>query len=136
MRWNRRYLAMLVALLVAFLPWVLAGCSEAEQRVDQAADELTNNAAAAAVQDLVTEELEKVGITLKEGPDCNPDLNRDGTTLSGKVNCTGTTTDDLDVVGDFSGSLSPSGCDGQLLVTVAGQPKVDLQAPTDCNVAS
>jgi hypothetical protein len=120
--------------LAVCVPLALAGCSEAEQRVEQAADELTDRAATAAVNDLVTEELEKAGVTLKEGPDCTPDLNRDGTTLSGTVNCTGITTDDLGVVADFSGSLSPSGCDGQLVVTVGEAKKVDLKAPADCNI--
>ena len=132
MRWNRRH----IIALVASLPLALASCSEAERQVEQAADELTNNAATAFVNDLVTEELQKVGVTLREGPDCNPDLNRDGTTLSGTVNCTGTTTDNLDMMADFSGSLSPSSCDGQLVITVGGEPKVNLQAPTDCNIAS
>jgi hypothetical protein len=132
MRWNRRH----VIAFVASLPLALASCSEAERQVEQAADELTNNAATAFVNDLVTEELQKVGVTLREGPDCNPDLNRDGTTLSGTVNCTGTTTDNLDMVADFSGSLSPSSCDGQLVITVGGEQKVNLQAPTDCNIAS
>lgn len=120
--------------LAVCVPLALAGCSEAEQRVEQAADELTDRAASAAVNDLVTEELEKAGVTLKEGPDCTPDLNRDGTTLSGTVNCNGITTDDLGVVADFSGSLSPSGCDGQLVVTVGEAKKVDLKAPADCNI--
>lgn len=120
--------------LAVCVPLALAGCSEAEQRVEQAADELTDRAATAAVNDLVTEELEKAGVTLKEGPDCTPDLNRDGTTLSGTVNCNGITTDDLGVVADFSGSLSPSGCDGQLVVTVGEAKKVDLKAPADCNI--
>jgi hypothetical protein len=132
MRWNRRH----VIALVASLPLALAGCAEAERQVEQAADELTNSAATAFVNDLVTEELQKVGVTLREGPDCNPDLNRDGTTLSGTVNCTGKTTDNLDVVADFSGSLSPSNCDGELRITVGGQEKVNLQAPTECNIGS
>jgi hypothetical protein len=132
MRLHRRVLAALAACVLL----ALGGCSEAEQRVEQAADELTDRAATSAVHDLVTEELEKVGITLKEGPDCAPDLTRDGTTLSGTVKCTGMTTDDLGVLADFSGSLSPSGCDGQLVVTVGEAKKVDLKAPTDCNVTS
>jgi hypothetical protein len=114
----------------------LLACGDVSERVEQAADEFTDSAATAAVHDLVTEELEKVGVKLKEGPDCNPDLTRDGTTLSGTVKCTGMTTDDLGMLADFNGSLSPSGCDGSLVVTVGEQKKVDLQAPENCNITN
>jgi hypothetical protein len=63
-------------------------------------------------------------------------LSSDGTTLSGTVKCTGLTTDDLGVLGDFSGSLSASVCDGQLVVTVGEAKKVDFKARTDCSITS
>ena len=45
----------------------------------------------------------------------------------------GLTTDDLGVPAEFSGSLFPSDCDGQLVVSVGEAKKVNLKAPTDCD---
>jgi hypothetical protein len=48
----------------------------------------------------------------------------------------GLTTDDLGVVADFSGSLSPSDCDGQLIVTVGEAMKLDVKARTHWDITS
>ena len=125
--------ALLATVLLAGA--VLTGCGEVEDRVDEAVDGVTDSAAAAAVERIVNDELEQRGITLQDPVECDPDVQREGTTLTGTIGCTATTDDGLDVVADFDGSVSTSGCDGTVVVRVGDETLVDAQAPDGCQVA-
>ncbi len=113
----------------------LVGCGEIEDRVDDAVDGVTNSAAAAAVERLVAEELERQGIKLAEPLKCDPDVQREGTTLTGTIGCAAVTEGGEAVSADFDGSVSTSGCEGTVLVKVGDRTVLDSEAPQGCQVS-
>jgi hypothetical protein len=121
--------------LVCVVGIAVAGCSGGSDGADQA-DGISGSAGAVAVEKVVAEQLVRNGVSLETGPVCTPDLDRDGSTLSGTVECIGTTTDGRDVNANFEGSLSTSGCDGTLVVMVGAERVVDVRAPEGCAVAN
>ncbi|RJK92938.1 hypothetical protein [Vallicoccus soli] len=124
----------------------LAGCSQAEdalggardgaegavrEQAQRLSDRLADEAGA-AVRDRVGAELERAGVRLDGPPVCDPsvDLSALDAAAQGRVDCTARTTDGQDVRAVFRGRFSTSGCDGELVVTVAGRERVrtpDLQ---------
>jgi hypothetical protein len=113
----------------------LAGCDSVSDQVDEAVDDVSGSAAATAIENVITDELQRRGITLQSGPDCTPDVNRDGATLTGTVGCIATTSDGKAVAADFTGSLSSSGCEGTVVVTVGEETVLDEQAPEGCQIS-
>jgi len=113
----------------------LAGCDSVSDRVDEAVDDVSGTAAATAIESVITDELQRRGITLQSGPDCTPDVDRDGATLTGTVGCTATTSDGKAVAADFTGALSSSGCEGTVVVTVGEETVLDEQAPDGCQIS-
>ncbi|HEY9411860.1 MAG TPA: hypothetical protein VIP77_19935 [Jiangellaceae bacterium] len=122
----RRLLTALALPLIVVAP-VLAGCSE---QIDQTINNLASKALDAGIRD----ELDRVGITLADDPECTTDFNRDGTTLTGNADCTAETTGGEAVDATFDGTLEPSGCSGSLVVSVAGEQVVDVAEIPDCSV--
>lgn len=108
----------------------VSGCSEVGDRIDQA----TNDAATEVLTTAVRDQLSQAGIELEGDPDCSTDLSRDGTSLTGTAECTGTTVDGLNATADFDGTLSTSGCEGSLTVDVDGRQVVDLAEIPGCSV--
>lgn len=118
------------------LPFVAAailavtGCSEIGEEIDQA----TNEAAAEALESAVRDQLNAAGIELEGDPECDTDLSRDGATLTGTADCTGTTVDGQNATATFDGALSTSGCEGSLTIEVDGRQVVDLSEVPGCSV--
>ncbi len=108
----------------------VSGCSEVGDRIDQA----TNDAATEVLTTAVRDQLSQAGIELEGDPDCSTDLSRDGASLAGTAECTGTTVDGQDATADFDGTLSTSGCEGSLTVEVDGRQVVDLAEIPGCSV--
>jgi hypothetical protein len=120
-----------------------AGCSQAEDALGDAredaegavreqAQQLTDGVVREAVGDRVGSELQRVGVRLDGPPSCDPqvDLSALEGRVDGRVDCTARTTDGQDVAARFTGTFSPGSCDGELVVTVAGEERVrtpDLQ---------
>jgi hypothetical protein len=123
------------AAMVCVVVAAVAGCSGGSDGADQN-DGISGSAGAVAVEKVVAEQLARNGVSLETGPVCTPDLERDGASLSGTVNCVGTTTDGRDVNADFEGSISTSGCDGTLVVMVGAERVVDVRAPEGCAIAN
>lgn len=122
----RRLLAVLVLPALA-----IAGCSEIG---DQISDSV-NQAAAAVLEQAISDELAKAGIELDGPPDCSTDLSRTGSGLSGTGSCAATTADGQSARATFDGTLSSSGCTGALTVEVEGRTVVDLDQIPDCSVS-
>ncbi|MGH8828858.1 MAG: hypothetical protein ACRDVZ_14915 [Jiangellaceae bacterium] len=114
--------------VLAVMTLAITGCSE---QIDQTVNDLASRALDSGIR----EQLEAVGVSLDGDVDCSTDFSRDGTTLSGDADCTAQTTEGEGVEATFSGTLSPSGCDGSLMVTVAGRSVVDISEIPDCNVS-
>lgn len=114
--------------VLAMMTLAITGCSE---QIDQTVNELASKALDSGIR----EQLEAVGVSLDGDVDCSTDFSRDGTTLSGDADCTAETTDAEAVEATFSGTLSPSGCDGSLTITVAGRSVVDISEIPDCKVS-
>jgi hypothetical protein len=127
---------MRTILLACLVAASVGGCSAASDRADQAVDEISGSAGAVAVERFVADELARNGVMLETGPVCTPDLDRNGTTLSGTVECVGTTTDGRDVNANFEGSLSTAGCDGTFVIMVGAERVVDVTAPEGCSVTT
>jgi hypothetical protein len=121
----RRFLRPIVLLTAGIL--ALTACSE---QLDQGLNDL----AATALEDAVTRQLSEAGITLESGPDCTTDLNRDGSSLSGDANCSGTAVDGRDVRAEFDGTLSSAGCSGSLGVFVDDEAIAQVDEIPDCSV--
>ncbi|TDD64369.1 hypothetical protein E1262_28560 [Jiangella aurantiaca] len=121
----RRILRPVVMLAAGVL--ALTACSE---QLDQGINDL----AASALEDAVTRQLSDAGVTLESGPDCTTDLNRDGTSLTGDANCSGTAVDGRSVRAEFDGTLSSSGCSGSLGVFVDDEAIAQLDEIPDCSV--
>jgi hypothetical protein len=121
----RQLIVGMVVLLIA-----LPGCSEVGQRVDEA----TNDAAANALESALSERLADAGIELSADPECTTDLDRNGTTLTGTADCTATTAENQTATATFDGTLSTSGCEGSLVVTIDGEAVIDLAEIPGCSV--
>jgi hypothetical protein len=121
----RKLVAGIVVLLVA-----VPGCSDVGQRIDEA----TNDAAANALESALSERLADAGIELSAEPECTTDLDRDGTTLTGTADCTATTAENQRAMATFDGTLSTSGCEGSLVVTIDGETVIDLAEIPGCSV--
>jgi hypothetical protein len=119
---------LLPALAVIVL--VVTGCSEIGDRIDQA----TNDAAAAALETAVREELERAGIELDGDPECSTDLDREGAGLTGTAECSGSTVDGQSATASFDGTFATSGCEGSLAIEVDGREIVDLAEIPGCSV--
>jgi hypothetical protein len=122
------------ALLVCVVVVAAAGCSGGSDSAADGGNGISGSAGAVAVEKVVAEQLARNGVSLETGPVCTPDLDRQGSSLSGTVECIGTTTDGRDVNASFEGSLSTSGCDGTLVVMVGAERVVDVAAPEGCSV--
>lgn len=116
--------------LAAVAVLAVSGCSEIGERIDEATDE----AAANVLEDAVRDQLSNAGIELEGDPECETDLSRDDTTLSGTADCTGTTVDGQDAIATFDGTLSPNGCEGSLVVEVDERQVVDVAEIPGCSV--
>ncbi len=121
----RRLLPVVAAAILA-----VTGCSEIGEEIDEA----TNEAAAELLESAVRDQLSEAGIELEDDPECDTDLSRDDTTLTGTADCTGTTVDGQDATATFDGTLSTSGCEGSLTVEVDGRQVVDLAEVPGCSV--
>lgn len=121
----RRLLPVVAAAILA-----VTGCSEIGEEIDEGTDE----AAADVLESAVRDQLSDAGIELEGDPDCDTDLTRDGTTLTGTADCTGTTVDGQDATATFDGALSTSGCEGSLTIEVDGRQVVDLAEVPGCSV--
>jgi hypothetical protein len=121
----RRLLPVVAAAILA-----VTGCSEIGEEIDQATDE----AAAEALESAVQDQLSEAGIELDGDPECDTDLSRDGTTLTGTADCTGTTVDGQNATATFDGALSTAGCEGSLTIEVDDRQVVDLAEVPGCSV--
>lgn len=121
----RRFL--LPAVLLAAGAFALPACSV---ELDQGLNDL----AAVALEDAVTRQLSEAGITLESGPDCTTNLDRDGASLSGDADCTGTAVDGRAVRASFDGTLSSSGCSGSLGVFLDDETVAQVSEIPDCSV--
>lgn len=123
----RRLLLPLAAPFVVVAVLALSACSE---QLDATVDDLAGKALDAGIRD----QLDGLGIELDGDPSCTTDFTRDGAQVTGGADCTAETTSGDGVDASFSGSLSPSGCDGTLTITVAGEQVADLAEIPDCSV--
>ncbi|WP_129710989.1 hypothetical protein [Haloactinopolyspora alba] len=94
-----------------------------------------NDVAASALESAVSARLSEAGINLQDGPDCDTDVTRDGSELTGTANCDGTATDGRAVRAEFDGTLSGSGCEGSLELYVDDQSIAQLDQIPDCSVS-
>lgn len=109
---------------------VVSGCSAIEDRISDSVNEVASEALASGVEARLTE----AGVQLEEGPNCDTDLVRDGTTLSGTATCDGVTSDGHAAHALFDGTLSSSGCTGAVTIQVAGEVVVEGREVPDCSV--
>lgn len=108
----------------------MAGCSEIEGQINDSANELASEALASGVEARLAE----AGIELEGTPSCETDLERDGTTLSGTATCDATTVEGRAAQAVFDGTLSSSGCTGNVTIEVEGEVIVDGREVPDCSV--
>lgn len=117
-------------ILLPLIALTLLGASACSEQLDQAA----NDVASEALERAITSQLENHSVTLEDGPDCDANFDRDGTTLSGDANCAGTTSDGQAVDATFDGTLSTSSCSGSLNVQVDGEAVAEVAEIPDCSV--
>ena len=106
---------------------VVTGCGE---QIDQTINDLAGQALDSGIRDQLAEQ----GVELAGDPECQTDFTREGGTVSGGGDCSAETTGGEAVEASFTGTLSTSGCEGTLTITVAGQQVVDLAEIPDCSV--
>lgn len=121
----RRFSVILGAATLA-----IAGCSAIEDQIDDS----VNSAASQALASGVEARLAEAGIELEEDPDCDTDLERDGTTLEGTATCDAVTVEGRSARAMFDGTLSSSGCTGTVTIEVEGETVVDGREVPDCSV--
>ncbi len=108
----------------------LSGCSDVQDAVDSA----TNNAAAEAIESILSDQLAAHGIELDGPPECDPDLSVEGVGAEGSVDCSARTTEGFEVSATFEGSLDTSGCTGSLVVTVDGDEVLNESNLAGCSI--
>ncbi len=121
------------AVALAGLAFLAAtGCSA----VQQAAEDVTSEAAAKAIAESIGPVLEQVGHTLDGTPKCDTDLSAvDGNSvLAGTVSCTGKTTKSEAVQATFDGRLSVNDCTGSLSIKVGGKEVVSTPDLPACSL--
>lgn len=105
--------------------------------MQQAAEQVTSEAAARAIAESIGPVLDQVGIKLDGTPTCKTDLDAvDGNSvLAGTVECTGKTTKSEPVKATFDGRLSVNECTGSLSVAVGGKEVVSTPDLPACSLA-
>lgn len=121
----RRFLVVLGVVALA-----ITGCSAIEDQIDDSVNEVASEALAAGVEARLAE----AGIELEEDPNCDTDLERDGTTLSGTATCDAVTVEGRSAHATFDGRLSSSGCSGSVTIEVDGETVVEGREVPDCSV--
>lgn len=112
----------------------LAGCGVAD-RVEREAENAVSSGIESAIGDRVERELQKAGIELQGGVDCNSNIDlaslADG--VDGQVTCNGKTREGQRVEATFDGTLSPDGtCRGTVVVTVEGKEQARTPETNVC----
>lgn len=108
----------------------VAGCSAIEDQISGS----VNKVASEALERGVQARLADAGVQLQEGPDCDTDLDRDGTMLAGTATCSGVTVDGHSARALFDGTLTSSGCTGAVTIEVDGQVVVEDREVPECSV--
>lgn len=124
-RGMRRFIVILGASALA-----IAGCSAIEEQIGDSVNELASQALASGVEARLAE----AGIELDEGPNCDTDLDREGTTLEGTATCDAVTVEGQSARATFDGTLSSSGCTGSVRIEVEGETVVEGREVPDCSV--
>lgn len=122
--------------VTTFAVLLATGCSAVEDKVRDSVDRVSNDAAAQAIERAVADQLARSGVALDGEPDCSPDLSVQGVGLAGVVDCTARTEDGKQATARFDGTIGTSGCDGSLVVEVAGRKVVDLADVPGCSVST
>jgi outer membrane murein-binding lipoprotein Lpp len=119
---------MIVILAAAVI--AVAGCSAIEDQISGS----VNTLASEALEKGVKARLADAGVELQDGPNCETDLDRDGTALAGTATCDAVTVEGRSARALFDGTLTSSGCTGTVTIEVDGQVVVEDREVPECSV--